>query len=301
MHRLSYIATLGAILVAASHGIAATEPDSTASVPPSSIPVEEFTLHLERGIDRTAAYIEPRADGMVAVTTAVGRVEYIPLYRIRQIEDSRGSDRTSEVTRRGRRLGTPVPRPTPAWKLFRLRAGSPSECGSYLITDFALMWEASSPREYLYRDQEILGTVDLGYAQSLGRSHSVGGSVFLGDDGIRTHAGLRLRLYGWPAPGRSFDIAPGIVLIADNGGSSRSIAPGFSGQAGMTFSGRFGLVAQVLSVKWRGGYRSAGTDTALHVGFRLGGEPGIVGGAAFMATEVMLLGTNRSVFSPFTP
>ncbi|HMI32197.1 MAG TPA: hypothetical protein VK527_10725, partial [Candidatus Limnocylindrales bacterium] len=164
------------------------------------------------------------------------------------------------------------------------------------------MWRAPSQHEYPYRDQEILGTVDVGYARSLGQSKSVGGSAFLGDDGIRTHAGLRLHLYSWPAPGRSFDIAPGIVLIADNGGSLRFVAPGFSGQAGMTVGGRFGLVAQVLAVRWRGNYgHGARTDTAFHLGFRLGGEPGIVGGAAFMATEVALAGTNRSVFSPFTP
>jgi hypothetical protein len=324
MHRLSYLATLALILFAASRGIAATGADSTASLSPgadstaslspgadstasllfSSVPIEEFTLHLERGVDRTAVYVEPRADGTVAITNPDGRVEYILLNRIRKIEDSDGVDRTFEVTQGQHRLGTPVPSPPPplgTWKPFRLRAGSPTECGSYLITDFTLIWSVTH-REYLSRDKQLLGTVDLGYARSLGLSQSVGGSIFLGDDGIQTHAGLRLHLHIWPDPNRSLDIAPGIVLLADNDYLAGFVAPGFSGQAGMTFGGRFGFVAQVLAVRWRGNYRYAPTtDTAFHLGFRLGGEPGIVGGAAFMATEVLLAGTNRNVFSPFTP
>jgi len=301
VHRLSYYAVFAAILCAAPAGTAAADPDSTVSVVHTPSPTEQFTLYLERDGTRNAVYVEPRADGMVAITWMDSTLGYVPLYRIRRIEDAQGADRTSEVIGRGHRLGAPVLRPAhgpEGWKRYRFRAGPPSECGSYLITDFALMWRTAPLAGYPRRDDEMLGTFDCGYARNVGRSNSIGGSVFLGGSASRTHAGLRLRLCSWLAPNVSFDIAPGIVLLADEGGSSRFVAPGFSGQAGLTFSGRFGFVAQVISVKWRE-YRFENTDTDLHVGFRLGAEPGIAMGAAFTVAKA-IQGTGHT-FRPTTP
>jgi len=296
MCRLSLLSVLAFIFFATPSG-AVPAPDSIVSIQQAPNP-ELFTLSLERAGTRNAIYVEPRADGMVAITWMDSTIEFIPLYRVQRVEDAEGADRTSEVIRRGRRLGAPVQKPihgTDGWKRYRFRAGSESECGSFLITDFALMWR-SPTRQYPYYDDDegVFGTIDCGYARNVGPSNSIGGSVFLGGDRVRTHAGLRLRLYSWFAPNVSFDLAPGIVLLADEESTSRFVSPGFSGQAALTFGGRVGFVAQVYSVKWRT-YWFESTDTALHVGFRLGAEPGAAGGALFLVAKAT---SNGRTYAP---
>jgi len=229
VRRLSYFAIFITILCAASPGTAAIDSDSTVSVARMPSPAEQFTLYLERDGTRNAVYIEPRADGMAAITRMDSTVEYVPLYRIRRIEDAGGVDRTFDVTRRGRRLGTQVPkemRPRgPAiWKAFRFLAGPRSVCGSYMITDFAMMLETEGSRDGSYFE-----SVDYGYARNVGRYHSLGATAFLGMDFERTHAGLRLRLYRWLSRDASIDISPGVILTANEQGGSRFLAPGFAG------------------------------------------------------------------------
>ena len=233
-----------------------------------------FYLDIEHEGVREATFVEPRADGMVALTAPNGAVEYVAMSRLRRVTDQDGVDLTSRLRRR-QWLGTPPPEsPKPsrapeAWKAYRFRAGSRGECGSFLITDFAVMWTAASPIGFAGTDEQRFQSIDLGYARNLSPTNSLGGSLFFGADGARTHAGLRLRAYHWLARDVSLDLSPGIVLIADEEGTSRFVGPGFSGQAGL----------------------------------RLGAEPGIAGSAVFLVAGAISQMNTRTQFSPsgFTP
>jgi hypothetical protein len=260
--------------------------DSEPTPPPGP-----FTIDLERDGSNTAAYIEPRSDAMAAISWADSTFDYVPLYRIRRIEDANGMDQTSEVLRRGRRLGSPLPKtakhtgsadgPAP-WKTFRFLAGPGSVCGSYLITDCAIMSrDRNSEGGYYYE------SIDLGYARNLGGRHSIGLSGFLGFDTERADVGLRARLSRWVSPTAKFDLSPGVILASGLTGSSRLANPGFSCTLGTLVAGRFGLLAEVSSVPlerqirtawWYGSpefiYRTR--ETTWHFGFRLGGQPGAV-------------------------
>lgn len=260
---------------------------NAASCAPTSAPADTFHIDIERGESKTAVYIEPRAEGMVRLTGVDGTVEYVPLYRIQKILDSTGADRIREV-RRGERLGGRGSRPPPGsgpavWKPLRLGAAPGALCGAYAITDYALLWRVG---RYSTDDRHFV-SLDYGYARNIGPRRSIGGTAFLVANGARVQTGLRLRLTRWLSPKVSVEVAPGIILAADEVGGTRFKGPGFVGQAGLTVSGRFGLVGQVFSVRrevpsWVSSVPPH--ETAWHLGFKLGGEPGII---AMVATAVL--------------
>jgi hypothetical protein len=266
---------------------------AVASLPPTASDIvlpDVYYLEIERDGVREATFVEPRADGMVALTAPSGTVDYVPMYRVCRVTDQNGVDLTSRLRRRDW-LGTPPPRVVRdkagvPWRSFRFRAGSRSECGSFAITDFAMMWRTSASTRYPPED-DFFGSVDCGYARNMGWSSSIGGSLFLAGDGDRTHWGLRLHLYAWPASTFSLDFAPGLILASSDDGTSRFVAPGFSGQAGLTFGGRFGILAQVFSVRSRNVYGFEGTDTVMHAGFRFGAEPGVAGSTGFLIAKMI--------------
>src|SRR5205823_13956878 len=112
---------------------------------------ELFRVELERGPTRTAAYIEPHADGMVKLTALDGGFGYVPMSRIKRILDEDGRDVTRDVVVRRLNLGSfegqsfrnPMAtanageaRASEVWKPFRAVAAPSSACRTYLITDF---------------------------------------------------------------------------------------------------------------------------------------------------------------------
>ncbi len=260
-----------------------------------------FTLDIEREGVKDAAYVEPRADGMVAFTRPNGTIEYAPFSRIRRVLDPDGRDRTRDVLR-GRRLGTPIPRSakTPRgperWKPFRLRAGPESECGSYMITDFAMMWRVADHGEASIEEQRY-ESIDIGYAKNIGRSQSLGLSGFFGADGARAHAGVRMQVHRWLSPKTRVELAPGVILLANEEGESRFLGPGFSGRAGASVGGWFGVTAQVFSVRreFRGAREN---ETAWQLGLRVGNGPGIAASAAFLFAGAVSLMNTRTYAVP---
>lgn len=283
----------------------AAELPSEAPLPGSSLdshgaasPPELFTVYLEHAPAKTALVVEPHADGMVALYEVDGSLEYVPLYRIRRIQDSSGVERTKDVVLRGRRLGPPRmsrARAPEAWRRFRLRAGPGTVCGSYLITDFEMMWRAGD-HGHASDEEQLYASIDYGYARNIGRSQSLGGSAFLGVDGARAQAGLRLHARRWITPDLNFGLAPGIILAADEEGRSRFLGPGFAGQADVSLGGRFGITGQVFSIRRDSG-RGEVRETAWHAGFRLGAEPGIAATPVFLFYGmVTLMNSPRRIY-----
>jgi hypothetical protein len=243
---------------------------------------DTFTVALEGDETRTAVKVEPWGEGTVALTAQDGRVEYVPMYRIRSIRDRSGTDLAKRVTRDRATLPLPPPQPgwdATRWKPFRLRAGPASVCGSYLISDCAFLGRDAGRNAQ--RTQDGLVLVEYGYARNFGSYHSVGVTGFLHVDERHDQEGLRLRLVQWLSPSLSLNLSPGIVL-AGYQNNAEVLRPAFSAQGGLTLSGRIGLVVEMFTL----GIREAGPGpssivetrgTAWHVGFKLGGEPGLVG------------------------
>ena len=269
-----------------------------------------LTLHLERGDSIRVLYIAPRSDGMAAIHALDGKTEYIRLNRIQRVEDADGTDRTSEL-QRGKSVGDPaadslmaVQRfspPARAWKPFRQRAGPGSVCGSYMITDTALLWRMSGGDNGDYqRDKNEMVSLDYGYARNVGAAYSVGGTwFFLGDKG-RVRSGVRARLVRWLSPDVSLDLGPGIVLLANEEGEAEFKGPGFSGQAGLTFFGVGGVIVEVTSVTRKNSpytyFAPSATihETMWHSGVRLSGVPGVGGTVALGILLVAALGSISS-------
>jgi len=250
-----------------------------------------FTLYLEHGATRRAVHIEPRADGMAAITATDGTVDYIPLNKIKRVEDPIGADRTSDVVRRGRRLGSEISKPDDsAWRSFRLYPKPGRACGSYLITETSILWRTGGPSP-----GKLFVSLDYGYARNVGTATSLGGTFFAGADEDVVRSGVRFRYVRWLRPNLSLDIAPGIVLLANEKGTSRFKSPGFSSQVGLNLGGRIGLVAQVASVARREAPSFfAPPDTTVHetdwhLGVRLGGGLGVFGTAALVGLTILAL------------
>jgi len=264
-------------------------------------PLRVLTLHLEDGKMRRVLSITPRSDGMAAVQNLDGSTDYITLNKIQRVEDVLGMDRTGDVVRKGRRLGGTSQ--ANRWKMFRQLAGPKSECGSYLITDAALLWRMSGSNGARYdQDKEQMVSLDYGYARNVSDAYSVGGTAFFQGDRARVRSGLRVRLVRWLGPKVSFDVGPGIVLVGNEEGEAGFKSPGFSAQAGLTLGGLGGIVTNVTSVareEWphyEYDYqlhqvvlrpKTTVRETNWHAGVRLSGVPG-VGGT--MALGVLLMG-----------
>ena len=183
--------------------------------------------------------------------------------------------------------------PPHTWKRFRALAGPKSECGSYLITDTALLWRLSGSNGSFYEtDKEQMVSLDYGYARNIGEAYSVGGTAFFQGDKARVRAGFRARLVRWLTPKVSFDVGPGLVLLGNEQGVAAFKGPGLSAQAGLTFAGVGGIVTSVTSVARREEpqfeydyqlgqviLRPATTvrETDWHAGARLSGLPGLGG------------------------
>jgi hypothetical protein len=296
MRGLSFPAILLLISCAAT-GSAAAQTDSTVAATRAAAhaPVPVLVLLLEHGVTRDVTFIKPRSDGMAAVTGVDGRADYIPLYKIQHIEDARGEDRTAEVLRKGHSLGALPPKPDRRWRKFRTLAGPRSVCGSYLITDTAFLWQTSATPEGSGSSQEARSaTLDYGYARNVGDASSVGATGFLEADGDRVRSGVRLRLVRWIGPDLSLDVDPGIVLLADEKGPSSFQGPGFSSQAGLTYAGRIGVVAQVSSVSRReSSYLATNVvhQTDWNLGLRTSGDTGIFGTAILVSLVAIALGS----------
>jgi len=266
-------------------------PCRAADPAPGTDTTKVFTLYLEHGVTRRVVHIEPRADGMAAITAKNGTIDYIPLNKIKRVEDPIGVDRTSDVLRRGRRLGPQVPRPDDsAWKSFRFHPEPGRACGSYLITETSILSRTSGPSP-----GKLFVSLDYGYARNVGDATSLGGTVFVGGDDDVVRSGLRIRYVRWLRPNLSLDVAPGIVLLANEKGTSRFKSPGFSSQVGLNLGGRIGLVAQVASVARREAPSFfAPPDTTVHetdwhLGVRLGGGLGVFGTAALVGRTILVL------------
>jgi hypothetical protein len=268
-----------------------------AADPATATPPRVLTLHLERGDTLRVLTITPRSDGMAAVRGLDGSTRYLSLSSIRRVEDALGMDRTGEVLREGKRLGEASPSEG-AWRRFRLRPGPPGVCGSYLITDTAVLWSVSGSDAGDYeRDKNEMVSLAYGYARNVGRAHSLGGTVFLLGDYGRARAGLRARWVRWLGRDVSLDLGPGIVLLANEEGEAEFKGPGFSGQAGLTFFGVAGVVVEVTSVTRRNSPyaytlpNATVHETRWHTGARLSGVPGVGGTVALGVLLVMALGS----------
>ncbi len=317
--RHALVAVLLALVPCLAWGQEAAEPRSSPAdffplpdiVPPvdpqrsDTVVPELFRIELERGASKTAAYIEPHADGMVKVVSPDGGFDWVAMYRIKRILDQDGRDVTRDVVFRRLTLGSfegvsfrdpwaanggKPPRVPEVWKSLRLAAAPGTACGGYLITDFAAM---ILRRKYY---SEHYYTLDVGYARNLGRDYSLGATAFLGAvKTYREELGVRARVTTWLSHDVSLDVAPGVVLWENDDPYARFKRPGLAAQAAINVQGRVGFVVQVLSVnrrvqygEWYYPYGPSWRDereTSVHFGLRFGGGLGIAGGAAFAVAE----------------
>ena len=255
-------------------------------------------FHLELAHDQTrdATFIQPRSDGTLAYVTVDSAMEYVTMTHVRRITDAGGADLTSRVLKQRNWLGVAPPRTRRAtaaqtWRSFRLRAGPGNACGSYMLTDLAILGTS------IGREADGYLVADFGYARNVAPSASVGASAFLaGESADRVQLGARIHLIRWVTRDLSASVAPGLVLVEDEDYSHLD-APGYCAQAGLTWKGRIGVVGQVLSVQRRRELFHWWLDspapeveeheTSWRLGLRLGAEPGIIGTAAFLVGEAI--------------
>ncbi len=269
-----------ASIAAANGGESPAASDSTQSM---------FILELEREHPLTVSRIEPIANGLVVITRTDGEQRTISAHRIVAIWDENGYDRRDEVLLRGHAIGATPPQSTPpSWVAFRLRGGPRAKCRSYALTEISALWRITG-RNRLDGQTGTYYAADWGFATNVGKSYSVGGTLFLGADESRQDFGLRARARYWLSPRATLDLAPGIVLATSQVGGDTPGLPGVVGQVGLTLDDRFGITLQILRTRhrasfdpWLGG---SGADTerteyTWHAGLRLGGAPGMVGTAA---------------------
>jgi hypothetical protein len=268
--------------------VPAPSADSLRAVAPATDWIE---IELDRGRLLRAREVEPLANGLLRVRDVDGTESTVPAGRVRTIRDERGRDRKHEVLDGWKRLrvGDPAPPVEPSWKPFRFHGGPKSRCARFAVTEFSYLKRLDKGPD-VAPDEHTYVSFDVGLMGNVDSVTSVGGSLFVGGDGARSHFGVRVRVRRWITPELGLDLAPGLILGADEERTSVFRTPGFIGRAGLTYSDRMGAVLQVFTVRRSvpPGMDLSPTETVWQGGLQAGSQGGItaalvVGGGLIVA------------------
>lgn len=176
-----------------------------------------------------------------------------------------------------------------SWKAFRFHPGPKSQCGTFAITEFAVLRRFGSELEVPSTERYYV-SFDCGLEHNVSDHIAVGGSVFGGlDNSDRTQVGLRLRSRLWLSQSMSVDVAPGLVLGGKEEKMADFLPPGPILRVAVNPSASVGIVYQTFETRRQKSYGVV-SERASYVGAQLASRPGVAGaGAALIAAALVVM------------
>jgi hypothetical protein len=290
-------------LLSAAHPVSAKPPDETVA--------PRITVVFENGDTLRALSVEPAGVGMVRITDADRQARFRPLNRVRRVLDETGRDRTVEALDRGQVIGSPPQVTVPGERSHEVprppRYGPRSVVRSFSITETSVFGRVYKTRD---RDERTFTiSFDCGREFNVSARSALGATAFVGAGDGSADLGARLHYRRWLTARSSLDFAPGVIFAHEEPGRATGQGPGLVGQIAWSDSRYVSLAAQVYSVERSaffeyGPYGSSSwipgsRDTGVMVGFKVGGTPGLMTGAAG-AVVGFIIAANQPHYQPST-
>lgn len=237
-----------------------------------------YWIGLEHGDSLEARAVEFAWSDFVRYRRPDGSVHYVPANRIAHIY-AEGADVRDRVLKDHQALpGSGTFGPTPRYRSLAFRGGDRSHCSSFLLTEAGVFVPITKPPGVGSRDQNLFGSVDLGWMKNVGSRSGIGASAFWESGSDHNRGGVRVRYRRWLGGRFSVELSPGIVLK----GNDTYDAPGVIGQASLNAGDLMSLVieGEYERYRWQYWYWNGSTtvpgplqqssDTSLRVGLRAG-------------------------------
>jgi hypothetical protein len=170
------------------------------------------------------------------------------------------------------------------------------ECRSFLITEVGISYPLGDP---IANGGYTVVAGDLGWMKNISERAAVGATVHarlgLADEYAR--AGVRARYRRWLGRRNSLDFSPGIILVSRETSTTDYYPPGFVASAtfnlgtvaGLSLEADYGRYSR-LELVALGAYEPRRfTDVTWRAGWKLGGVPGTIGMAPFIAGGILFL------------
>jgi len=182
------------------------------------------------------------------------------------------------------RAAVATPRPAAPSKPFRFHPGPRSQCGTFALTELALLRRFGKDDRVVQSSERYYGSFDLGLEHNVSDATALGGSVFVGGDNARGQFGVRARVRRWLSKSASVDLAPGLILAGKEEKSADLIGPAPVLRATLNLSASVGITGQWFETRRRKSY-GLDKERATYVGAQLNSKAGTVGlGAVLVAT-----------------
>lgn len=257
-----------------------------AGSPPAAPADSVLWIRLERGDSLEARAVEMAWNDFVRYLRPDGSVGYLPANRVAHIYDREGSDFRSRVL--GHRKAVPGPfggSESRTYRSLAFRGGDRSHCASFLVTEAGVFVPLSGAAP----DQNLFGSVDVGWMGNVGRRSAVGTSAFWESGTYHNRGGVRLRYRRWLKSRLSLELSPGVVLA----GNDTYDPPGYIGQAALNVGDLMSVVVEGEHERFNSPYwywngsstvpspAQHASNTTLRVGLRAGSYLGA--GSMFLA------------------
>ena len=174
-----------------------------------------------------------------------------------------------------------------AWKSFRFHPGPKSQCGTFAVTEFSILYRLGSEEE-VPGAERYYASLDAGIEHNLFDHLAVGGSIFGGlDDSNRAQVGARARLRYWLSKSASIDVAPGLVLGGKEEDDADFLPPAPILRVSLNPSASVGFVYQMFETEREKSGRVE-RERASYVGGQLSSTAGVAGtGVALVIAAVV--------------
>ena len=258
--RLVAATAAAVILIAAPPAAASTAPRDSVALP--------MRVRLTDGRSFSASWVRLQWNDFVYIVDAAGRETRVPAFKVRDIQDSRGSDLTRRVLDEHGALGIRV----------QTTSTIPDTVGSVPPSPLSGVVAQGS---YFFRadsydpthEAPVMVQVDLGTMIQVDERQSLGGTVFLSADEEITSVGLKARGRRLLGAHAVVDFAPGVILGTSDELKAGTFVSGFVGEAALTVNRWISLAAET-EVRPRVADTKR-TDWSWYLGAKLGGPVGI--------------------------
>lgn len=201
-------------------------------------------------------------------------------------------------------VGAALATPSPATAQTCWRGRPLPDCTSFAITEVGFSF--GSRRDSANAGGAATGhlmTWELGYMRNLGERYAVGGTAFVEGDGLgmaRLRAGLKGRYRVWLEGNRSVDVAPGVILLAEEPSTPSnpdgSLTAGYDLGGLLAVSYNLGdlvsLTAQVEALQ----RPAKELQMSGYVGVRFGSYPGAVAALVALVAVVLSIPSHSTAF-----
>lgn len=174
----------------------------------------------------------------------------------------------------------------PPWKPFRFHPGPRSQCGTFALTELALLRRFGNDARVVQSSERYYYSFDLGLEHNVSDATALGGSVFVGMDNARGQFGVRARARRWLSKSASVDLAPGLILAGTEEKDADFLGPALVLRAGLNLSATVGVTAQTFETRRRKSY-GVDKERATYVGAQLNSKAGSVGLGLVLAVAIV--------------